>query len=75
MEKGQKVSVGAGRTEFWAEWPQKERGKGCVKGRVLDYGGNPKVLRLASLCQEPVLAEWSKQKVTELIRQAASGRV
>lgn len=67
--------MGAGGTEFWAEWPQKERGEGCVEGRVLDYGGNPKVPRLASLCQGPGLAQWSKQKVTELVRQAAGGRV
>lgn len=53
---------------------RKEGGQSRVKGRVLGYGRNPKVLRLAVLYQRPVLARWNKQKVTVLMRQETSGR-
>lgn len=69
MEKGQRVWVWTGLNLRESSHIRKEGGESCVKGRVLGYGRNPKVLRLASLCQGPSLAECSKQKVIALVRQ------
>lgn len=74
MEKGQTVWGWAGLDLRVSGHKWKEEGQSRVKGRVLGYGRNPKVLRLASLCQRPVLAGWNKQKVTVLTRQEASRR-